>query len=210
MGFTPVINGMTIDELLDFHRATFGGARMEADGDGDGGDGTSTSDGNTGGDTSTATDAFKPITSQADLDALIANRLGRERSKFADYDDLKAKATRLDEIDAANKSELERANEARDAEKQRADSAAADLIRERVARKYGITDDTDVELLGTGTAEEIEARAKRLAELRNAAGAKPPGASPHQGRDAAKPNPSVAAGKDLYAERRGRSTTTNT
>ncbi|NUO58989.1 MAG: hypothetical protein HOV78_20200 [Hamadaea sp.] len=52
------VNGMTVDELLAFHKARFGDARMEADGDGaDGADGTDAgdtkTDGTDGADTKT-------------------------------------------------------------------------------------------------------------------------------------------------------------
>ena len=46
---------------------------------------------------------------QAELDAKIAERLTRERQKYSDYNDLKAKASRLDEIEASQQSDLERA-----------------------------------------------------------------------------------------------------
>ena len=39
--------------------------------------------------------AFTPITTQEDLDKVIGARLARERDKCADYDDLKAAASKL-------------------------------------------------------------------------------------------------------------------
>lgn len=59
-----------------------------------------------------STDTFTPPASQADLDRIVEQRLARERSKFADYDDLKAKAAKFDEADAAAKSELQKALDA--------------------------------------------------------------------------------------------------
>lgn len=59
-----------------------------------------------------ATDAGKGYTapaSQADLDRIINERLARERGKFADYNDLKTKAAKLAEIEAANATETEKA-----------------------------------------------------------------------------------------------------
>jgi hypothetical protein len=47
--------------------------------------------------------------SQADVDRIVADRLGRERGKFADYDDLKAKAGEFDKLQQANASDLEKA-----------------------------------------------------------------------------------------------------
>lgn len=49
--------------------------------------------------------------SQAEVDAIVGDRLKRERMKYADYDSLKEKATKLDEIEEANKSELQKATE---------------------------------------------------------------------------------------------------
>lgn len=121
-------------------------------------------DGNNGGDTSTANDEFKPITSQADLDALIASRLERERAKYADYKDLKAKASRLDEIEAANKSELEKATEAASKAAAERDDATAAALRLRIAVEHGIGLE-DADLFLTGRDEEtLRAQAKRLSD----------------------------------------------
>ena len=58
---------------------------------------------------------FKQITTQEELDAVIRDRLKRERAKaaekYADYDDLKAKAAELDQLRESQKSDLEKANE---------------------------------------------------------------------------------------------------
>jgi hypothetical protein len=67
-----------------------------------------TEGGNESGETPTA-DEFKAITSQDDLNKVINERLTRERAKFADYKDVKAKAAKLDEIEQANQTEAEKA-----------------------------------------------------------------------------------------------------
>ena len=48
---------------------------------------------------------------QDEVNAIIAERLKRDRGERADYDELKAKAAKLDEIEEANKTELQKANE---------------------------------------------------------------------------------------------------
>ena len=48
---------------------------------------------------------------QAEMNAIISDRLTRERSKYADYDDLKAKAAQFDAAQEAGKTELQKANE---------------------------------------------------------------------------------------------------
>ena len=121
----------------------------------------STEDGNkqTSGDTSAAGDEPKTVTLTTKQ---LAERL--ERARPADYDDLKAKAARLDEIEAANKSEIERANDAKAAAEQRAAKAEADALRLRVAAKHGISDE-DADLFLTGTDEAtLTKQAERLTQ----------------------------------------------
>lgn len=56
--------------------------------------------------------SFTPPASQADLDRIIQDRIARERSKFADYDTLKAKATEYDQFKESSKSEQQKAIDA--------------------------------------------------------------------------------------------------
>ena len=44
--------------------------------------------------------AFEPITSQEGLDKIVQSRLARERAKYQDYDELKAKAEKFDSTEA--------------------------------------------------------------------------------------------------------------
>lgn len=114
-------------------------------------DGTTTTDGNDAGTTSTG-DGFTPITTQDDLNQVIAGRLARERAKYADYDDLAAKAAQVDEVER-------RAVEA----EQAATSAHTDALRWKVAARHGVSAD-DAELFLTGTDEDTLTRqAERLA-----------------------------------------------
>ncbi len=46
---------------------------------------------------------------QPEIDRMIADRLDRERKKYADFDQIKQKAQKLDEIEEANASQLEKA-----------------------------------------------------------------------------------------------------
>lgn len=68
---------------------------------------------------------------QDELDAIVQQRLARERSKLGDVEELRAKAARLEELEASQLSELERlqkraaeAEAARDAALQRAQATA--------------------------------------------------------------------------------------
>lgn len=57
---------------------------------------------------------------QDELNAIVSDRLRREREKYADYDDLKAAQAKLDEIEQERLTELEKVQKrADDAEKER-------------------------------------------------------------------------------------------
>lgn len=87
---------------------------------------------------------------QADIDRIVSDRLKRERSKLGDLDELRQKAARFDELEAANKSELEKANERIAAAEKKATEAEARAKRAAVesavsaaAAKAGFIDPDD-------------------------------------------------------------------
>ena len=92
---------------------------------------------------------------------------------------------RLKELEDADKSEADKQTEALATVTAERDEAVIELARLRAAVKYEIAAE-DLDLLGSGTAEEIESRAKRLA-ARDAAAGKPrrPAPDPSQGRGGA-------------------------
>lgn len=61
--------------------------------------------------TSTTIGAPEKTFTQSEVDSIVKDRLTRERAKFPDYDDLKAKAARLDELEEASKTELQKATD---------------------------------------------------------------------------------------------------
>ena len=48
---------------------------------------------------------------QEEVNRIVGERVAREAGKYSDYEDLKAKATKYDEMEEANKTELEKAQE---------------------------------------------------------------------------------------------------
>lgn len=99
---------------------------------------------------------------QEEVNAIVGKRLAEEKNKFADYDNLKAKASKFDEMEEANKSELQKATE-------RANSLEAELnglkkaeearlMREKVAKETGIPSN----LLTGATEEECKAQAEAI------------------------------------------------
>lgn len=113
---------------------------------------------------------FKPITSQDELNKLIGERIGKVKSQYADYSELKEKAAKFDEVEAANKSELEKATERAEAAERRASEFERSAIQARVAAEEGVIPEV---LTGT-TEEEMRASAKRVKEWAESGRRTPP------------------------------------
>lgn len=99
---------------------------------------------------------------QEEVNGIVAERLNRDRQKFADYEDLKKKAEEFDKLQEANKSELQKATE-------RADSLEKELmalkkanevqvIRQKISKETGVP----TELLTAETEDECLAQAKAI------------------------------------------------
>lgn len=107
---------------------------------------------------------------QAELDQIISDRLKRERDKYADYDALKEKAQKFDQIEENAKTELQKATE-------RAEKLEAELsvmkhaeevrtIREKVANATGVP----TSLLSGDTEEDCTAQAKAILDFKSSQG----------------------------------------
>ena len=108
------------------------------------------------GGTTTPSGAEKTFT-QADVERIIADRLKREREKYADYDDLKAKAAEAD----TSKSDLQKLTDRVTAAEKRAADAEAKQLRAEVAQAKGLTAAQAKRLTGSSK-EELEADADDL------------------------------------------------
>lgn len=107
-------------------------------------------------------EGFEPIASQEALDKIIQARIARERAKFADYDSLKAQASKLAEFEASQKTEAQKQQEAlEDAQRQLAELTVAKAKAEVAAAK-GVP----AHLLSGSTQEELEAAADALIAFR--------------------------------------------
>lgn len=102
--------------------------------------------------------------SQDEVNAIVGKRLAEEKVKYADYEDLKAKAAKFDEAEEANKSELQKATERAAAlEKELNGMKKAEevrVIRENVAKETGIP----ANLLTGTTEEECKTQAAAIAD----------------------------------------------
>lgn len=107
---------------------------------------------------------FKPITSQDDLNRIIADRVSRERGKFADYEDLKVKASKLDQLEAEKLTETQRLQAQLDELSGKASAAEKANARLSVIASEGIPAEYQ-DLVHGDTPEALAASAKKAKEL---------------------------------------------
>lgn len=106
---------------------------------------------------------FKAPTTQEEFDRMVGDRLNRERAKFADYDDIKSKAAKLDEIEQASKTELEKERERAEAAEKRAAQAERTSLQVRIATELGVPQ----EAVHGDDEEAMRTSAQRLVEWRD-------------------------------------------
>lgn len=99
---------------------------------------------------------------QTEMNAIIGERLERERAKYADYDTLKDKAAKFDAAEEASKTDLEKERERADGLKKQLDQLtranSIREIREKVARETGVP----VETLSGEDEESCKAQADAI------------------------------------------------
>ena len=99
---------------------------------------------------------------QAELNAIIQTRIGEVTAKYENYEELKEKALKFDEIEDKAKTELQKATERADALQKELDSMkkadSVRKIREEVSKSTGVP----ANLLNGDTKEDCEAQAKAI------------------------------------------------
>lgn len=129
--------------------------------DGDGGN-----SGNNGGGSNAGGDGKRGFT-QDEVDRIVADRLTRERGKFADYNDLKARAESADK----QKSDVDKLTDAVRQLTDRAEKAERETIRRDVADQLKLPKFFTDKLTGT-TKEDLEREGKELVETLKQMGVK--------------------------------------
>lgn len=168
--------------------------------------------------------AFQPITSQEDLDRILGARLAREREKYADYDDLREKASKFDKAVKEAQTEQEKAVQAaREEGKTEALSAANTRLVTAEARALAAEakfrnptlavraiDLKDIKVGDDGAvdADAIKAKLKELSDadpyLVDDGKPGKPKPDHSQGSGGGVVQPSVARGREMFEERHPR------
>lgn len=102
---------------------------------------------------------------QSEMNAIIQDRLARERNKYADYDALKAKAQQFDAAEEAGKTELQKATERAEKLQQQVDALTkANSLRDlraKVANATGVPES----LLSGETEDACTAQAQAILDF---------------------------------------------
>lgn len=112
-----------------------------------------------------AVTSFEAITSQADLDRIIQNRLARERSQYADYDALKEKADKFDQSENEKLDEVQRLTQ----RAEKAEKEQARLSLENLRRDVADTKGVPASLITGSTKAQMEASADQLIAFKGVA-----------------------------------------
>lgn len=125
---------------------------------------------NTAGSAAPAGQSGEKTFTQAELDRIVAERLSRDRAKYADYETLRAKAAKLDKLEEASKTELQKANERAAALETELNgmkqAQKARALRESVSRDTGVP----AALLTMETEEDCREQAKAILEFARPSG----------------------------------------
>jgi hypothetical protein len=110
--------------------------------------------------------------SQAEVDKIVAERVARERKKFADYEDLKKKASEYDKFQDSQKTELQKKEDQIAAQAIELQKYKVSEIRQAAAKAAGLDSDL-AEFITAADPGEAEEQAKKLAERFKASAKQP-------------------------------------
>lgn len=104
---------------------------------------------------------------QEELDAIVSDRLKRDRQKYADYEELKTKAQAYDEAREAEKTELEKATERAAALQTELDQLKHDSSVRELRDKVSLETGVPALLLKAETEDEMREMAKAILDFHN-------------------------------------------
>jgi len=107
---------------------------------------------------------------QAELNAIVQKRLGEEKAKYENYEELKEKALKFDQIEEESKTELQKATERAESLQKELDAIKTAneerALRERIAQETGVP----ASLLRGNSEEDLKAQAEAIMGFAKASG----------------------------------------
>ena len=105
---------------------------------------------------------------QAELNAIVQKRLGEEKAKYENFEELKEKALKFDKIEEESKTELQKATERADSLKEQLDALtkanAERELKDRISTETGVP----ASLLRGDSEEDLKAQANAILGFANA------------------------------------------
>lgn len=112
-------------------------------------------------------DEFKKVDdnllTQADVDKVVETRLERDRKKFADYDDLKEKASKVDTISKEFEDKLKEKDTKIGELSTEVKKASLETDKVKILREFKLSDDV-ADFITSETADEMRQRAEKLSK----------------------------------------------
>ena len=107
---------------------------------------------------------------QAELNAIVQKRLGEEKAKYENFEELKEKALKFDKIEEESKTELQKATERAESLQKELDAIKTAneerALRERIAQETGVP----ASLLRGSSEEDLKAQAEGIMGFVKASG----------------------------------------
>lgn len=101
--------------------------------------------------------------SQEDVDGIVTKRLDRERGKYADYDELKVEAGKVQTIKSEFETKLKEANTAKDELTGQLGKAKLETGKVKIVHEFKLPDEL-AEFVTGDSEEEMRKRAEKLAK----------------------------------------------
>lgn len=101
------------------------------------------------------------LLAQEDVDKVVETRLERQKKQFADYDDLKEKAGKVDTIKKELEDKLKEAGDAKSAVEKELEKAKLETVKVKAIHEFKLSEDLS-EFLNGEDEETIRAQAEKL------------------------------------------------
>lgn len=103
------------------------------------------------------------LLTQADVDKVVESRLERQKKQFADYDDLKEKASKVDSISSEWETKVKAIGDEKSELEKQLSKARLETDKVKVIHEFKLSDDL-AEFVTGETAEEMRQRAEKLSK----------------------------------------------
>lgn len=112
-------------------------------------------------------DGYKPVSenllTQTDVDSVVEKRLERERNKFADYESLREKAGKVDEVTSEFTEKLKAASDAKAELEGKLKKATLETEKVKIIHEFKLSDEL-AEFVDGESADDMRKRAEKLAK----------------------------------------------